>query len=78
MNDNTTSRMTRPRRGRMIAGVAAALAERTGIDVSLIRIGFVISLFFGGFGLVAYLAAWALIPEEGQTQSPAERIFGSS
>lgn len=71
------TRLTRPRHGRMIAGVAAAFADRTGIDVGLIRVGFVVSLFFGGLGLVAYVAAWILIPEEGQTQSAAERLFGS-
>jgi len=60
----------------MIAGVAAALAERTEIDVALVRIGFVISLAFGGFGLFAYLAAWALIPNEGETRAPAARWFG--
>ena len=71
------TRLTRPRNGRMIAGVAAAFANRTGIDVGLVRLAFVVSLFFGGLGLAAYIAAWILIPEEGQTQSPAERIFGS-
>lgn len=68
----------RPRQGRIVAGVAAAIAKGTGIDVGLVRLGFVISLFFGGFGLVAYLAGWAFIPSEGEGQSPAERMFKSS
>lgn len=73
-----SNRLTRPRRGRIIAGVAAALAERTGVDVGLVRLGFVVSLFFGGLGVVAYVAGWLLIPEEGQQKSTAENMFGSS
>lgn len=61
----------------MIAGVAAAIAERTGVDVALVRLGFVVSLFFGGLGVVAYAAGWLLIPEEGQAKSTAENIFRS-
>lgn len=59
----------------MIAGVAAALADKLGLDVSLVRLGFVIASFFGGFGIAVYLAAWVLVPDEGQTESPAERWF---
>lgn len=73
-----SNRLTRPRQGRMIAGVAAAIANRTGIDVGLIRLGFVVSLFFGGLGVVAYAAGWILLPEEGQEKSAAENLFGSS
>ncbi|HSF86658.1 MAG TPA: PspC domain-containing protein [Acidimicrobiia bacterium] len=72
-----TTRMTRPKDGRMLAGVAAALAERTEIDVNVIRIAFVLTSFFGGFGLLAYVAGWALLPEEGETHSPAQRWFGT-
>ncbi len=86
MNDHTdtswetraTSRLERPRNGRLLAGVAAAIARSTGIDVGLVRLGLVVSSFFGGLGLVAYLAGWALLPEEGQAQSPLERVLGAS
>ena len=62
----------------MIAGVAAAIADRIGVDVALVRLGFVVSIFFGGLGVVAYAAGWLLIPEEGQDNSKAEDLFGSS
>jgi phage shock protein PspC (stress-responsive transcriptional regulator) len=71
-------RVTRPRDGRMLGGVAAALSERTEIDVNVIRILFVITTFFGGFGLLTYLAGWALLPDEGEPQSPAQHWFGTS
>jgi len=60
----------------MVAGVAAAIARQLGVDVTLVRLAFVVSLFFGGLGVLVYLAAWLLIPEEGQERSTAERIVG--
>lgn len=70
------NRPVRPKQGRMIAGVAAAFADLLGIDVSIIRILLLVSLFFGGLGFFLYVAAWVLLPEEGETQAPAERMFG--
>lgn len=56
--------LARPARGqrRIIAGVCAALADRFGLSVGLIRLGFVI---FGlvGAGEIVYLLLWILIPK---------------
>lgn len=76
MTQHNQSRLVRPRSGRMVAGVAAAIARQLGVDVTLVRLAFVVSLFFGGLGVLVYLAAWLLIPEEGQERSTAERIVG--
>lgn len=58
-----TARLMRPRQGRMIAGVCAGLADHYGWDVSAVRILLVLSLLLGaGLPLVAYLAAWIVIP----------------
>lgn len=73
----TDDRIVRPRRGRIVAGVAAGIAEKTGIDVGIVRVLFAISLVFGGAGLVVYAAAWAFLPSEGEPRSPMERWFGS-
>ena len=64
--------MERPASGRALAGVAAAIAERTNTATWLVRLGFVIATLFGGFGILAYLAGWFAIPGEGHTGSPAE------
>ncbi|HEX9550877.1 MAG TPA: PspC domain-containing protein, partial [Candidatus Limnocylindrales bacterium] len=40
---------------RKIAGVASGLAEYLDIDVTLIRILWVVSIFFGGLGLLLYI-----------------------
>ncbi|MDH3262304.1 MAG: PspC domain-containing protein [Acidimicrobiia bacterium] len=64
--------MERPASGRVLAGVAAAIAERTNTATWLVRLGFVIATFFGGLGILAYLAGWFAIRGEGQPESPAE------
>ncbi|MCE3292032.1 MAG: PspC protein [Arthrobacter sp.] len=55
--------MVRPRHGKMIAGVCAALAARFGISKALVRIGFVLFGLFG-VGELAYIALWIIIPKE--------------
>ena len=54
--------MARPRNGKIIAGVCAALADRFGISRTLVRIGFVL---FGVFGVgeLVYIALWISIPK---------------
>lgn len=69
-------RLVRPHEGRIIAGVAAGIADRLEINPWIVRIAFVGSTVFGGAGLLLYLAGWALIPEEGAPQAPAERLVG--
>lgn len=59
----------------MIAGVAAAIGERFDIPVPLVRVAFVVLSFFGGFGVLAYLVGWLLIPEQGQDTPIAGALF---
>lgn len=60
-----TRPLLRPRIGRNIAGVCAAVARAYGWDVGLVRIFCVLGFFFtSGFVGVAYLAGWIGIPEE--------------
>ena len=68
----TRTRMERPASGRVLSGVAAAIAERTNTATWLVRLGFVIATIFGGLGILAYSAGWFVIRAEGATESPAE------
>jgi phage shock protein C len=54
----------RSRETRMIAGIAGGLADYFDLDVSLVRLFWIITIFFGGGGILAYLIAWVVIPEE--------------
>jgi phage shock protein C len=48
----------------MIAGVCAGFAEHYGWDLGLVRVLTVLlALFTGGLVLIAYLAAWIILPE---------------
>jgi phage shock protein PspC (stress-responsive transcriptional regulator) len=69
--------LVRPREGRMMAGICAGIAEYSGLDVTLVRvIVAVISVITGGTGALAYLAAWMIIPGEGEKASIAQDILG--
>ncbi len=57
--------LRRPTDGRVLGGVAAAVAGRFGIDVTPVRTGFVVLALFGGAAVPLYAAGWLLIPEEG-------------
>ncbi len=57
-------RLVRPRQSRKIAGVCAGLAEYYDLDATLIRIVWAVCVICGGVGLLAYIAAWIIIPEE--------------
>jgi len=54
----------RARAGRKIAGVCEGLARYINVDVMIVRIVALILLFGGGFGFLAYIIAWVVIPEE--------------
>ena len=64
---------------RIIAGVCAGLADYLDVDVNLVRIVVaVVALITAGTGIVAYLVAWAIIPEEGQKSSIAEDLINKN
>lgn len=62
MSENSTS-IVRPRDGRMIAGVAAGLADRFGIGRTTMRVIFVVSMLLPGPQILIYLILWIVIPE---------------
>ena len=64
--------------GRWVAGVCAGLADYSGLDVSLIRVIFAVLTLFGGVGAIAYVLAWALVPEQGEPASIAEKFINKS
>jgi signal transduction histidine kinase len=58
----SASVLRRDREAGWIGGVAAGIARHYGVDVSLVRLAFVVATAVGGFGLGAYLLGWILIP----------------
>lgn len=62
------TRLERSRHDRMIAGVMGGIARRFGWNSTLLRIVFVlVSILSAAFpGIIVYLLAWLLMPEEGR------------
>ena len=65
-------RLYRSRDDRVIGGVCGGIAQYFNIDPVLVRVGAVALAFLGGAGLLAYLAAVLLIPNEGEDGQPPE------
>jgi phage shock protein PspC (stress-responsive transcriptional regulator) len=61
---NTVRRITRSRDDKMLAGVCGGIARHFGVDPVLVRIATVVLATMGGAGIVAYAAAWLLVPDE--------------
>jgi phage shock protein PspC (stress-responsive transcriptional regulator) len=58
------SALVRPRHGRMIAGVCAALADRFGTSATTMRVIFLLSCLLPGPQFLVYLALWVLVPAD--------------
>jgi phage shock protein C len=74
-NGQGTKRLYRRRDGRVIAGVCAGLAAYFDVDVTLIRLAFAVFTIFWGLGVLVYLVAWAVVPEEGEGASIVEGLI---
>jgi phage shock protein C len=57
-------RLYRSRSERMIAGVCGGVADYFGIDPTLVRILALATFLVPGSGVIAYLIAWVIVPEE--------------
>jgi phage shock protein C len=56
---------------RMLAGVAGGIARYLGADVTLVRVVIAALALFTGAGAALYIAAWLLIPQDGDGESIA-------
>src|SRR3954454_21028983 len=62
---------------RLLGGVAGGVADFTGVDVVLVRLGFVLAAFVGGLGVIAYVLGWVVLPRappsDPEARSPGDR-----
>lgn len=67
---------------KMLGGVCGGIARRYNFDPAILRVAVVVAVFAGGLGLLAYAAAWLLIPNDFDrttstlTRSLPRLIFG--
>jgi len=72
-------RLMRSGSDRMLAGVSGGLGQYFSVDPVIFRIGFGVTLFFGGLGALLYLALWIFVPsdqKDASGASSAPRTFG--
>ena len=74
-------RLNRSVKDKVVGGVAGGLAEYFEIDPVIVRVLFVVSLFFHGAGFIAYIILWITLPEAPyvfETASNMNTTSGSS
>ena len=47
-----------------LGGVCSGLADRLGVDPVIVRVALVVLSIFWGFGVMVYLTAWVLLPDD--------------
>ena len=62
---------------RWLAGVCSGIADRMGIDPLIVRGALIVLLFVGGIGGLAYLVAWALLPDQNGRILAEEALHGN-
>lgn len=68
-------RLYRSKKDRIIAGVCGGLGEYLGIDPTIVRVIWLLFVFMGGMGVLAYIICWVVIPENpSQKETPAKKI----
>ncbi|HEX4724649.1 MAG TPA: PspC domain-containing protein, partial [Pseudonocardiaceae bacterium] len=75
VKDFVATRPRRPLHGRVVAGVAAGIGRRYGIDPVIVRIALVVSAFYGG-GVTVYLLGWLFLAREDDEVSGFEGLIG--
>ena len=70
-------KIMRSRTDEKIAGVCGGFAEYFDIDSTLVRLIWLATVFLGGWGLIAYIVAWIVMPEEPELK-PAGSLAGTS
>ena len=58
----STKKLYRKTNQQMIAGVCSGLAEYLNLDLTVVRLIFVLLFFLGGNGLLIYVLLWILTP----------------
>jgi phage shock protein C len=57
-------RLCKKKKGKILTGVCNGIADHFEIDVSLVRMGWILFILLGGSGILAYIIASIIIPSE--------------
>jgi phage shock protein PspC (stress-responsive transcriptional regulator) len=64
MKTNNVKKLYRSKKNRVIAGVCGGIAEYFNVDPTLVRLLWIVFVIIWGSGILAYIIAWIIIPEE--------------
>ncbi|WP_051949814.1 PspC domain-containing protein [Thermotoga neapolitana] len=72
------NQLKRSKKNRIIAGVCGGIAEYFGVDPTLVRLIWVLITLAWGAGLLLYIVAWLIMPEEkdGEEAEPSQNTEG--
>jgi phage shock protein PspC (stress-responsive transcriptional regulator) len=73
----STKRLERSSSDRVIAGVSGGLGRYFDLNPTFFRLGFVVLTLLGGAGILIYLAAMLVVPDEGKEESIAAGILAA-
>ncbi len=74
-NQDARRTLRRSSQDRMLAGVGAGVADYLGTDVTATRVGLAAAAVLAHVAIPAYIAGWALIPEQGKSRSRAAEFL---
>jgi phage shock protein C len=79
-DNQTTKKLYRSKSDRLIGGVCGGIAEYFSIDPLIVRIGWVFVTLFAGAGIIAYIAALIVVPDNPDQEyiQKAKRSSGDS
>jgi len=72
--DKSTPKLFRSKENRLIGGVCGGVAEYFNIDPFIVRIGWVFITLFAGAGIIAYIAALIIVPENPDQEFIAKKV----
>ena len=76
MSEYTTKKtLRRSKSNRILTGVCGGIGEFLNVDANLIRLAFAVFTLLGGSGVLLYLIAWLVIPEEDAGASVLEHLI---
>jgi phage shock protein PspC (stress-responsive transcriptional regulator) len=72
-----TKRLTRDTRRAALGGVAAGFARYLDVDPTFVRLAFVLLAFAHGFGLLAYIVCWIIMPRDDAPETTSVGVGGA-
>ncbi|HOF02941.1 MAG TPA: PspC domain-containing protein [Atribacterota bacterium] len=64
-----TKKLYRSKKDSIIAGVCGGIAEYFQLDSTLVRLLAILVVFLGGAGVIAYIVAWIIIPQNPEQET---------